>query len=55
MSRKRGFTGAGLSTLLLVFVMLCLIVFSVLSLLLFSWFSFVFVSWDCCVVFIEMF
>ena len=32
MSRKRGFTGAGLSTILLVFVMLCLIVFSVLSL-----------------------
>ena len=32
MSRKRGFPGAGLSTVLLVFVMLCLIVFSVLSL-----------------------
>ena len=32
MNRKSGFTGAGLSTLLLVFVMLCLIVFSVLSL-----------------------
>lgn len=32
MNRKRGFSGAGLSTVLLVFVMLCLIVFSVLSL-----------------------
>lgn len=32
MSKKRGFPGAGLSTVLLVFVMLCLIVFSVLSL-----------------------
>ena len=32
MSRKRGFPGAGLSTVLLVFVMLCLIIFSVLSL-----------------------
>lgn len=32
MSRKRGFPGSGLSTLLLVFVILCLIIFSVLSL-----------------------
>ena len=32
MNRKRGFLGAGLSTVLLVFVMLCLIVFAVLSL-----------------------
>ena len=32
MSRKRGLPGAGLSTVLLVFVILCLIVFSVLSL-----------------------
>ena len=32
MNRKKGFLGAGLSTVLLVFVMLCLIVFAVLSL-----------------------
>lgn len=32
MSKKKGFPGTGLSTLLLVFVMLCLIVFAVLSL-----------------------
>lgn len=32
MSKKRGFPGAGPSTVLLVFVMLCLIIFSVLSL-----------------------
>lgn len=32
MNKKKGFLGAGLSTVLLVFVMLCLIVFAVLSL-----------------------
>ena len=31
MKKKRGFTGAGLSVVLLIFVMLCLIVFAVLS------------------------